>query len=174
MTEGTSVENHVLKMIEYIEKLTGLGIVLEDNMCVDLILQYLPNSFSYFIMNFNMSKFKVTLPELLNMLREAESAIKEKPVLYIGETKKKRKANKTLKKGKGKERPGEMDLKMGNGARVAAIAIREVILHLSGRAIIALDGYALETTAYLLNRVPLKSVGSIPYEIWKGRSQILW
>ncbi|RZS29064.1 hypothetical protein BHM03_00062735, partial [Ensete ventricosum] len=66
----------------------------------------LQDSFSHFIM-FNVSKFEVTLPELLNMLREAESAInKEKPVLYIGETKKKRKASKTLKKGKGKERPG--------------------------------------------------------------------
>ncbi|KAJ8478076.1 hypothetical protein OPV22_021803 [Ensete ventricosum] len=108
MTEGTSVENHVLKMIEWIEKLTGLGIVLEDNLCVDLILQSLPDSFSHFIMNFNMSKFEVTLPELLNMLREAESAIKkEKLVLYIGETKKKRKASKTLKKGKEKEIPGK-------------------------------------------------------------------
>ncbi|RWW62272.1 hypothetical protein BHE74_00030609, partial [Ensete ventricosum] len=54
---------------------------------------------------FLISKFEVTLPELLNMLREAESAIKkEKSVLYISETKKKRKANKTQKKGKGKER----------------------------------------------------------------------
>ncbi|RRT36517.1 hypothetical protein B296_00034766 [Ensete ventricosum] len=68
----------------------------------------LPGSFSHFIMNFNMRKFEVTLHELLNMLREAESAIKnEKPVLYIGETKKKRKASNTLKKGKGKGRPGK-------------------------------------------------------------------
>ncbi|RRT33739.1 hypothetical protein B296_00055743, partial [Ensete ventricosum] len=53
-------------------------------------------------------KFEVTLPELLNMLRETESAIKkEKPVLYIGETKKKRKASKILKKGKDKGRPGK-------------------------------------------------------------------
>ncbi|RRT48936.1 hypothetical protein B296_00009867 [Ensete ventricosum] len=90
-------------------------------------------------MNLNMSKFEVTLPELLNMLRESESAIKKKkPVLYISETKKTKKASKTLKTGKGKERParprrlakGEMDLKMGNGARVAAVAIGEVTLHL--------------------------------------------
>ncbi|KAJ8492384.1 hypothetical protein OPV22_014105 [Ensete ventricosum] len=141
MTEGTSVENHVLKMIEWIEKHTGLGIVLEDNMCVDLILQSIPDSFSHFIMNFNMSKFEVTLPELLNMLREAESTIKkEKLIIYIGETKKKRKTSKTLKKGKDKERPGktkvlarprrldrgEMDLKMGNGAKVTVIAIGEI------------------------------------------------
>ncbi|RRT61718.1 hypothetical protein B296_00020000 [Ensete ventricosum] len=63
--------------------------------------------FSHFIMNFNMSKFEVTLLELLNMLKEAKSVIKkEKPVLYIGETKKKRKTNKTLKKGKGNEKLG--------------------------------------------------------------------
>ncbi|RWV96008.1 hypothetical protein GW17_00041314 [Ensete ventricosum] len=59
-------------------------------------------------MNFNMSKLEVTLPKLLNILREAESAIKkEKSILYIGETKKKRKASKILKKGKGKERLGK-------------------------------------------------------------------
>ncbi|RWW10861.1 hypothetical protein GW17_00025569 [Ensete ventricosum] len=56
-----------------------------------------------------LPKFEVTFPELLNTLRGAENAIKkEKPVLYIGETKKKMKASKSLKKGKGKERPGKI------------------------------------------------------------------
>ena len=37
------------------------------------------------------------------MLREAKSTIKKKkPVLYIGETRKKRKVEKSLKKGKGR------------------------------------------------------------------------
>ena len=108
MTEGTPVQNHVLKMIEQIEKLTGLGMVLEDNLCVDIVLQSLPDSFSQFIMNFNMNKLEVTLPELLNILREAESTIKkEKPVLYTSETKKKRKAERSFKKGKGKGKPGK-------------------------------------------------------------------
>ena len=114
MTEGTPVQNYVLKMIEWIEKLTGLGMVLEDNLCVDIVLQSLPDSFSQFIMNFNMNKLEVTLPELLNMLREAESTIKkEKPVLYTGETRKKRKAERSLKKGKGKGKGG----KFGGGAK---------------------------------------------------------
>ncbi|RWW62775.1 hypothetical protein BHE74_00030082, partial [Ensete ventricosum] len=53
----------------------------------------------------HINKFEVTLPKLLNMLRAAESTIKkEKPILYIGETNKKRKASKTLKKRKDKER----------------------------------------------------------------------
>ena len=34
-------------------------------------------------------------------------------------------------------------------------------------------GYALETTAYLLNRVPTKSVVSTLYEIWKGKKHDL-
>ena len=55
-----------------------------------------------------MNKLEVTLSELLNMLKGAEITIKkEKPVLYIGETRKKRKVEKSLKKGKGKGRLGK-------------------------------------------------------------------
>ena len=32
---------------------------------------------------------------------------------------------------------------------------------------ISFCGYALEATAYVLNKVPSKSVSSTPYEIWK-------
>ena len=46
MIEGTPVQNYVLKMIEWIEKLIGLGMVIEDNLCVDIVLQSLPDSFS--------------------------------------------------------------------------------------------------------------------------------
>ena len=60
-------------------------------------------------MNFNMNKLKVTLPELLNMLRETESNIKkEKLLLYAGETRKKWKPKKSLMKGKGKGRLGKI------------------------------------------------------------------
>ncbi|KAM1034590.1 hypothetical protein ACFX2A_038850 [Malus domestica] len=34
-------------------------------------------------------------------------------------------------------------------------------------------GYALYTAAYLLNRVPSKSVSQTPYEIWHGRKPSL-
>ena len=30
-------------------------------------------------------------------------------------------------------------------------------------------GYALETVAYILNRVPSKSISSTPYELWRGK-----
>ena len=116
MTEGTPIQNHVLKMIEWIEKLTGLGMVIDDNLCVDIVLQFLPDSFSQFIMNFNMNKLKVTLLELLNMLREAKSTIKkEKPVLYTSETRKKKKADISLEKGKG--RPGKAKVAKKDSAK---------------------------------------------------------
>ena len=103
MSKETLVANHVLKMIEWIEKLKGLGIILEDELCVDLILQSLPNSFSQFIINFNMNKIDVTLPELLNMLKNAEGTMKkERPVLFVAENYKKRK--KSFKKGQGKNK----------------------------------------------------------------------
>ncbi|RWW18028.1 hypothetical protein BHE74_00012197 [Ensete ventricosum] len=58
-----------------------------------------------------VNKFEVTLPKLLNMLREDESTIKkEKLILYVNETNKKRKVNKTLKKGKGKGKPGKANV----------------------------------------------------------------
>ena len=34
-------------------------------------------------------------------------------------------------------------------------------------------GYALESTCYILNRVPSKSVAKTPYEIWMGRKPVL-
>ena len=34
-------------------------------------------------------------------------------------------------------------------------------------------GYALETTAYLLNKVPSKLVFSTPHEMWIGKKVVL-
>ena len=34
-------------------------------------------------------------------------------------------------------------------------------------------GYALETAAFLLNRVPSKAVKKTPYEIWNGKTPSL-
>ena len=53
-------------------------------------------------MNFNINKLEITLPELINILRKAESTIKkEKPILYTSKTIKKKKTEKSLEKGKG-------------------------------------------------------------------------
>ncbi|KAK9174631.1 hypothetical protein WN944_029668 [Citrus x changshan-huyou] len=83
MTEG-SVNEHVLKMIDYIEQLEALNFSMDRELAIDLILQSLPDSFSQFIMNFNMNKMECSLVELLKMLNTAETCIKKpKDVMAI-------------------------------------------------------------------------------------------
>jgi hypothetical protein len=45
MTDGSLVNAHVLKISGYIEKLGQLSFVMDHELCVDLVLQSLPQSF---------------------------------------------------------------------------------------------------------------------------------
>ena len=56
MAKSSSVQAHVLKMIERIERLAVLGVEIPIEMSTNLILQSLTDSFSHFIVNFNMNK----------------------------------------------------------------------------------------------------------------------
>ncbi|XP_074367021.1 uncharacterized protein LOC141707638 isoform X1 [Apium graveolens] len=87
MSEGSSVNDHVLKMINLIERLGQLGFAMDGEVSLDLVLQSLPSSFSQFVVNFHMNKLDVSLPELHNMLKTAESNFppKKSYVLPIGE-----------------------------------------------------------------------------------------
>lgn len=108
MAEGTSVNDHVLKMINLIERLGQLGFVMDGELCQDLILQSLPDSFSQFVVNFHMNKMNVSLAELHNMLKTAESNFpsKKSSVLLIGEGSTSKKRKRTFpKKKKGGEKP---------------------------------------------------------------------
>ncbi|XP_074570705.1 uncharacterized protein LOC141827377 [Curcuma longa] len=49
-----------------------LGFPLGQELATDLILQSLPESYSQFVMNYNMNEIDKPLPELLSMLRTAE------------------------------------------------------------------------------------------------------
>ncbi|XP_017617618.1 uncharacterized protein LOC108462145 [Gossypium arboreum] len=97
MVEGTPVGTHVLKMIDYIESLEKLGFPLCVELATDVILQSLLDSFSQIFLNFNMNEINKTLPQLLNMLQNAESNMKKvrpKPILMV-----------RMDKGKGKAKP---------------------------------------------------------------------
>ena len=72
MSEGASVEQHVTQMVADIEHLAEMGIVFDIETSVDLILQSLPDTWSGFIMNYNMMNQEQTLGELMSTLREAE------------------------------------------------------------------------------------------------------
>jgi hypothetical protein len=101
MTNDISAEAHVLKLINLIEELGKLGFTMDGELCQDLILQSLPESFSQFIINFHMNKLDVSLPELLNMLKTAEThLVKDKGKVMLVEGASKKKAKKGPKKGK--------------------------------------------------------------------------
>ncbi|GAV62053.1 zf-CCHC domain-containing protein/UBN2_2 domain-containing protein, partial [Cephalotus follicularis] len=88
MAEGSSVNDHVLKMINAIDRLAALGIIHDAELRIDLILHSLPPFFSSFITNFNMNRITTTLADLLNMPREAEVNIRKgnAPVMVVGQS----------------------------------------------------------------------------------------
>ncbi|KAK8610011.1 hypothetical protein V6N13_026555 [Hibiscus sabdariffa] len=112
--QGTPVGAHVMKMMGYVQMLEKLGFPLKNELAIDLILQSLPGSFKQFVLNFNMNEINKTLPQLLGMLRTAESDIKKdgsKSILLVREAKGKgKKVAKSKGSGKTKAK-GENVLK---------------------------------------------------------------
>ncbi|PKI48607.1 hypothetical protein CRG98_031026 [Punica granatum] len=72
LIEGSPVGPHVLKMIGYMETLGRLRFPLGQELATDLILQSLPDSYSQFVMNYNMRDYNKLLLELLSILRTCE------------------------------------------------------------------------------------------------------
>ena len=56
MVESSFVQAHVLKMIEWIERLAMLAVERSVEMSTNLLLQSLLDFFSQFIVNFDMNK----------------------------------------------------------------------------------------------------------------------
>jgi len=107
LSEGSPVGPLILKMIGYVENLARLGLPLERELAVDLILQSLVESFGHFVQNFLMNEMEKTLPQLAAMLRTAEKNMKGKgkAILMVNNGKFKRlhkKPNKFKGNGKGK------------------------------------------------------------------------
>ncbi|KAK8547495.1 hypothetical protein V6N12_031632 [Hibiscus sabdariffa] len=95
MSEGSPVGAHVIKMMGYIQALEKLGFPLNIELAFDVVLQSLADSFNQFVLNFNMNEINKTLPQLLGMLRTAESNMKKsgsKSILMV-----------RVAKGKGKK-----------------------------------------------------------------------
>ncbi|KAK8667726.1 hypothetical protein V6N13_007872 [Hibiscus sabdariffa] len=105
MSEGSPVGAHVIKMMGYIQTLEKLGFPLKDELVTDVILQSLLDCFKPFILNFNMKEINKTLPQLLGMLRNAESDLKKngfKSILMVREANRKKKVK---SKGNGNSKP---------------------------------------------------------------------
>ncbi|KAH0632545.1 hypothetical protein KY284_035331 [Solanum tuberosum] len=77
MVEGTLVRDHVLKMIGLLNELEVLGAEINNDSQVEMILQFLPDSFQQFCLNNNMNKMSLSLAQLLNELQAAETLVKK-------------------------------------------------------------------------------------------------
>ena len=76
MHDGQSVYNHCLTMNKDLEELEKLGLTMQKELQVDLILQFITNSYSQFIINYHMNKLDCTLSKLLNILVTTEGTLK--------------------------------------------------------------------------------------------------
>ena len=72
MREGAFVTDHVLYMIEYIEKLSKLDFPLYEQLEKDAILNSLPKSYLPFLNHFRMTKPVVNYHGLLGLLQTFE------------------------------------------------------------------------------------------------------
>ena len=75
MTDGISVREHCLRMISNLNTLEVLGVDIDGESQVDMILQSLPKSFKEFRLNYNMSKKIYSLSELMNELVAVEGIL---------------------------------------------------------------------------------------------------
>ena len=64
MTEGTPVRDHILKMMAYMNEIQILGVEIDGETQVNIILQTLPKGFEQFRLNYNMNKWIYSLVEL--------------------------------------------------------------------------------------------------------------
>ncbi|KAH0636576.1 hypothetical protein KY290_037001 [Solanum tuberosum] len=84
MAEGSSVREHVLKLMNYLNELEILGAEIDNESQVEMILQTLPDSFQQFRLNYNMNKMDMSLAKLLNELQAAETIIKQQaPAAFL-------------------------------------------------------------------------------------------
>ena len=110
MAEGTSVQDHVLKMIAHLNELEILGAEIDGKTQVDIVLMSLPESFNNFCLNYNMSKSNYSLAKFLKELQVAKGIIGHKRSLHVME----KYSSSSAKKGKGTKNVPKMQSQSGN------------------------------------------------------------
>ncbi|KAK4381336.1 hypothetical protein Sango_2978100 [Sesamum angolense] len=85
MIEGSSAQEHGVKMLSLVEKFKDLKADLEKEMYIDVILQSLPPSFNTFIVNYNMNGLDKVIHELINMVVQYETTIQKSATVGIGQ-----------------------------------------------------------------------------------------
>ena len=117
LTPSSSMAPHILKMKGHLVDLERLGLKIEQDLAIDIILQSLPEPYDGFVMNYNMHGMNKTVSKLHRMLKTAEKNIKTTKVVLmvnkgkgikrVGKGKGKIKASKGLQKPKPKPNPAK-------------------------------------------------------------------
>ena len=102
MTEGTPVQEYVLKMISHLNEQEILGAKIDGDTQVDIVLMSLPESFKNLRLNYTMIKRSYTLAELLKELQATEGIMGHKKSVQVME---KYSSSASAKKGKKKKVP---------------------------------------------------------------------
>ena len=68
MIEGTPIRDHMIHMITLFNKIKILGVKIDGETKVDMILETLLNSFKQFKLNYNMNKLMMSFPKLIKEL----------------------------------------------------------------------------------------------------------
>ena len=93
MTEGSSVNQHMLKMLGYLEKLEKLKAPMHADTAEDIILGSLPASYKDVVMHLHLREKAMTLDEIHQTLKQAEADMnrhkEEKNVLATSQNSKK-------------------------------------------------------------------------------------
>ncbi|KAL0347969.1 UNVERIFIED_CONTAM: hypothetical protein Sangu_1024700 [Sesamum angustifolium] len=77
MTEGSSVQEHGVKMLSLVEKLEDLKAMLDDDPYIDVIFQSISLFYDPFIVNFNMNGLEKSINELINIVVQYRATIKK-------------------------------------------------------------------------------------------------
>ena len=102
MVAGSSVIPHVLKMKGYLDHLEKLGLLINQELAINIILQSIVDAYDGFIMNHNMHKMEKSISELHEILKTAEQNIKTTNNVLMVQNGKDMK-RKWVTKGKGKD-----------------------------------------------------------------------
>ncbi|KAL0289723.1 UNVERIFIED_CONTAM: hypothetical protein Sangu_2604400, partial [Sesamum angustifolium] len=117
MIEGSSVQEHWVKMLSLVEKLNDLKAGLDNDTYIDVILQSLPPSYDLFVMNFNMNGLEKSINDLINILVQYEATImKPAPSVLIREV--------STSKAKGK-RAGRWKRNNGKGKAKTVVVAKD-------------------------------------------------
>lgn len=108
MKEGTSVREHVLRMMTYLNTAETHGARIDERSQVTMIMETLPKSFLQFKSNYDMNKLSFTQTQLLNELTSYESMLMDpqKPSVEANVAESSKSAKKRKKStGKAKAKP---------------------------------------------------------------------